>query len=83
MRRLGDIRPRCAVCDKPVEGFSHLRNDFEASDVYIAICHGAREEMTIPASFFFQDRDFDIVDFVAFQTKRIDEPVKKLEGENA
>jgi hypothetical protein len=69
-----EIRIRCAICDKPVDRIT-LSRDVAFMRTLIAVeCHGDRDAMDIPETFFQHKEDVDALkasEGVAFATKRL------------
>lgn len=65
------LRCRCAVCDKDVDRMEAQENHYDDTIMYKVWCHGDVDNCSIPR-YFFEDNDMrNIVDMVAFGTKRI------------
>lgn len=69
------IKPTCAICNKPVDLFWHIRNPVADNGcgeyIYIAKCHGQAEQVTITDADIMMMTDQEITLGVAFAHKAL------------
>lgn len=69
------IKPTCAICNKPVDLFWHIRNPTAHAGsgeyIYIAKCHGAAEQVTITDADIMMMSNNEITLGIAFAKKAL------------
>lgn len=69
------IKPLCALCNKPVDLFWHIRNPVANNGtgeyIYVAKCHGQAEQVTITDADIMHMASNEITLGVAFAQKAL------------
>jgi hypothetical protein len=64
---LNALRPRCAICDRPVDELVAYRNEAEDELTFVAHCHGDIERVRLPRDV----RVNQLSPAVAFATRKL------------
>lgn len=77
MKRFPDLRPICAVCNKPVDELLMELCDFQYARRWIAVCHGQRQVVEIPERVLMFGERIEMGR--AFEYQGLPKPVNLLE----